>query len=322
MSKIHRYTDNEIQWMMYYSQAEQWTDLKAFFKAFNDKFNLTLSDSALMTYVSKHGINVRTVEKDKSYTNEQTEWIEQNLSNGVFNDYKHFTDIFNAVFGTHTNYRSMKSFMNKRGWYLQTKHNQQIFTKEQERWLRQNYVRYNVLKDLTEQFNNVFGTEYKYTRLQHYLSKNGLRKSDRVSGGKVGAQKQVGKPRKSGECPIGTIRYNAYGNPFIKVMLCEGSSHVVNSGKSGMREPFWKPLQKKIWEDHFGEVPKGYVVVSLNGDSSDEDINHIGIIDKRMRAVMGKKGWWTTHPIITGDGVMWCNLYATAKDHGVKFDRK
>ena len=100
-------------------------------------------------------------------------------------------------------------------------------------------------------------------------------------------------------------------------MLCNGNSRADKDNCHSYKEPFWKPLQKKVWEDHYGDVPEGYVVCSLNGNLCDTDINNIGIIDRRGTAMLGKNQWWTDNRVLTANGVQWCNLYMTAKDNGV-----
>ena len=322
MSKIrHCYTEKEIQWMMYYGQCKRWKHIGEFCDAFNKKFDLTIDRRAFETYLRRHGISVNADSKDALYTEEQVSWIEQNLSNGLFDDLKHFTDTFNAIFNESKGYNTMSVYLYKHGLKLQTKRNRRRYTDEQIKWLKVNSGKYSTFQDCVDDFNNLFGTEHSFERLRSYCISNGWCERKKKTDSNRGQWKKGGTHQE--ECPIGTIRYQN-NKPYIKVKMCNGKSRAEseNNQHHGLKEPFWKPLQKKIWEDHYGEVPKGYVVCSLNGDRADENIKNIGIIDKRYTGVMGSKGWWTENSVITGDGVMWCNLYATAKDHGVKFNRR
>ena len=68
--------------------------------------------------------------------------------------------------------------------------------------------------------------------------------------------------------PIGTISYKN-GVAYIKTKVSDGTNR-------GFVEPYWTVLKKKIWEDNFGKVPKGYCVVSLT-NNQDEAYNLIPI---------------------------------------------
>ena len=87
----------------------------------------------------------------------------------------------------------------------------------------------------------------------------------------------------------------------------DGYNCGTNNGHS-YKEPYWKALQKKIWEDNYGEVPEGYEVCCLTGNPDDTDPSHLYAIDRRLKARMAKNGWWTTEKHITLTGIKWCEL--------------
>lgn len=312
----HNYTDEQKHWLMYHSQSQRWANIREFCNAFNKQFGLDIEFKSLDCYIRRHGISVNADSKDALYTEEQVRWIESNLSNGLFDDLKHFVDTFNAIFNENKGYNTISCYLYKNGLSLQTKRNRRKYTDEQIEWLKRNSGKYDTFKDCVDDFNNLFGTEHSYERLRSYCISNGWCKSGSKKDANRGQFKQGGTHQK--ECPIGTIKYQN-NKPYIKVMMCNGKSRAESKDNQhhGLKEPFWKPLQKKIWEDHYGEVPKGFIVCSLNGNREDTDIRNIGIIDKRYTGVMGSHGWWTENSVITGDGVQWCNLYAVAKDHSV-----
>lgn len=195
-------------------------------------------------------------------------------------------------------------------------------------WLVRHFNDYDLdFVSMANDFNAIFNTNYSNVRIAKHCER-GLKiheprkkcgnKEIKSAGENQFTNKgqfQTGKTNNRG-LPVGTIRYNSDGRPFIKVLENDGRSGKL-SGRKGhnYKEPWWMPLQKKIWVDHYGEVPDGYVVISLNGNPNDTDIKNIGIIDKRGTAVMAKKGWWTDNTVITADGAQWCNLYYTAKDN-------
>ena len=252
------------------------------------------------------------------FTADQLKWIFENLDAGVFKSQKHFTDVFNAIFNTDITYSSMNQMLYRRGWSVKTQHNTNQWTKEQDEWLIKNYVSYNrdfvlMAKDFNAEFNS---DKSSCCITKHCERSLGIHKPRKKQGQINKGTFKKGVPHTK-ELPVGTIRYNNDGRPFIKVELCNGRNVHAERGGHNYKEPYWKPLQKKIWEDCYGPVPEGYVVCSLNGDPNDTNIENIGIVDKRGTAVMAKKGWWTDNTKFTKTGTQWCNLYYTAKDNGV-----
>ena len=61
--------------------------------------------------------------------------------------------------------------------------------------------------------------------------------------------------------PIGTIVSTEDGFPVIKVTAKR-----------------WMRLQRYIWEQHHGEIPKGMIVTFLDGDHSNMDIGNLALI--------------------------------------------
>lgn len=252
------------------------------------------------------------------YTVEQSAWIKENVRAIEWRNTKHFADTFNALFGTEKKAQAINCYLNRNGMQLLTNKTAEHYTPEMDKWLVDNYNRFNGnFVELTDYFNSRFGTDYSNCRLMKRCERTlkihkPKSKKNMKNSGKFKADVSNGRG-----LPIGTIRYNSDGRPFIKVLESDGKSGSSRCRGHNYREPWWMPLQKKIWVDHFGDVPQGYEVVSLNGDPNDTDIRNIGIIDRRGKAVMAKKGWWTDNRVITGDGVQWCNLYYTAKDNGI-----
>lgn len=268
------------------------------------------------------------------FTDEQLTWIHDNLDVGIFRNQTHFTDVFNALFGTSVSRESMCMALCRRGWKLTTKQNTSKWTAEMDAWIEEHYEEYECdFVTMAKDFNELFGTDKSNCVITKRLERRGIHKPRPKASFKKEPQpksKSDAKPRRPyrnkgmfvkgqksvrGELPVGTIRYNSDGRPFIKVMLCNGNAgHDANTGHN-YREPFWKPLQKKIWEDHYGEVPNGYIVCSLNGDPNCTDIDKIGLIDKRGTARMAKNKWWGIDNLtIKKTAIEWCNLNYAMQD--------
>lgn len=258
------------------------------------------------------------------YTDEEKRWLKENAVSHEWKNTKEFTDVFNNLFNRNTNPRAIIVWLGKNKVSIKTSHTVSKYTKDMDDWLLDNYPKYHSFVELSNKFNERFGTDYSNCRIAKHCerflkihnpvkrSEEGLKKSKYVNTGMF--TKDV--PGHNA-LPIGTIRYNSDGRPFIKVKESDGLAGPKSGQGHNYREPYWKPLQKKIWEDYYGEVPEGYIVCSLTNDPNDTNIHNIGIIDKRGTSVMAKKGWWTDNRVITGDGVEWCNLYYLLKDQDV-----
>lgn len=312
---MKKYTAEQASWIKENATAKAWGNAHAFAEAFNAQFEDSRTVSSLLSYMQKRGIKFFSENK---MTSEQMDWITENVQIIEWRNTKHFTDTFNALFGTHKSAEAMNSYLFNNGLHIRSKRTTCHYTDEMNEWLVEKYPDYECdFVQMAKDFNEKFGTDYSNCRIAKHCE-GGLkihkpRKKEPQF--KNNGQFKKGMTNNRG-LPVGTIRYNSDGRPFIKVLESDGKSKGDSRGHN-YREPWWMPLQKKIWVDHFGDVPQGYEVVSLNGDPNDTDIRNIGIIDRRGKAVMAKKGWWTDNRVITGDGVQWCNLYYTAKDNGI-----
>jgi len=252
----------------------------------------------------------------RKYTDEQLRWIEDNLDAGVFRNQRHFTDVFNALFETDVTYPAMSAMLYLRGWSVKTKHNTPQWTEEMDAWLKAKYD--DVGPDFTaiaDAFNLAFSTSKSNCCIAKHLQRMGVHDPAPKKGLKNRGCFEKGRPSYRGELPIGTIRYNSDGRPFVKVMLAEGR-YAESKGKGhNYREPFWKPLQKKIWEDNYGEVPEGHIVCCLSGDPDERDPTQLCLLDRRGMARMAKNGWWDIDNVeITRTAAAWCNLFYTLQD--------
>lgn len=274
--------------------------------------------------------------RPNKYTEEQKTWIAENYNIRVWKNKKEFTDVFNILFKSNMTEAYMNKYLYENNFSILSAQNIDNYTQEMKDWLTDNYANYNSFVDLAYDFNRIFHVNYSNCRLAKYCQRHlKIHTPKPKSALNNGAKPHQGGNRyanagmfKSGErncyhnLPVGTLRYNSDGRPFIKVKEDDGKNSANFRSQRGHNfvEPYWKPLQKKIWEDHYGPVPEGFVICSLNKNPLDENIDHIGCLDKRGTARMAKHEWWTDNVEITRLGVMWCNLYYLLKDRGVKLD--
>lgn len=250
------------------------------------------------------------------FSKEQAEWIRENASCGFFRDKKHFLSVFNAIFSDNRTLDGMTNYLRRNNITVITKVNTRKMPDEQTQWLKKHCCDYEVFADLVRAFNDQFDTNIGYPNLARRCVTLGLREYDSERQKRNTGQFVKGKKYGAEECEIGTIRYNKQRNMcFIKVQMCKGKFR--DTSGHDLKEPFWRPLQDKIWEDHFGNIPVGYMACPLNCNPYEDDIKNIGLIDKRGKAIMSRKGWWSENSTFTAVAVMWCNLWFVAKDHNV-----
>lgn len=172
------------------------------------------------------------------------------------------------------------------------------FTTEQEQWLRENYRNAPTYQNLTLCFNEKFSTARSVSMIREKCIKRlGLKGMQNPS--KYGIKQKE-------QLPVGTIR-KSQNATYIKVKLA------FNADMTGYQEPFWLPLQKKIYQDAYGEINPGFMVCFLDGNHENFSLDNLYPIDRKISAVMSKNGWWTDNKELTLAAIRWCELYYAIK---------
>lgn len=336
---MRAYPAEQVEWIKNHSQSEEWENMKAFADAFNSRFGLNKSCSALNTVLNRHHIVLNSKMNNSRMSEKQLEWIKDNLDVGVFRNQQHFTDVFNAIFNKNLTRQAMSSILYHRGWSVKTKHNTNHWTAEMDEWLHEKYSDYNYdFVELAGGFNKEFGTDKSAGCITKHLERMGVhtpRKKqslqrkvvsrsgnpDRIYRNKGMFAK--GKPSAStdNQLPVGTIRITQMNHvriPFVKVQLCNGDSGQMCSRGHNYKRPWWIPLKEKIWMEAHGDIPDGYCVVCLDNNQMNCDQSNLALLDKRGTAIMASHGWWMPDKVLTQSAITWCNLYLIAKDAGIQ----
>ena len=74
--------------------------------------------------------------------------------------------------------------------------------------------------------------------------------------------------------PVGTEVVDSYG--YVKVKVAEPKS--------------WRFKHHMVWEQHHGEIPRGYSVTFRDGNKSNLDINNLALVSKAMILKMNQYG--------------------------------
>lgn len=285
-----RYTDAQVMWLEANANSRVWESRAEFRDAFNDTFGTSVTEYQFNNLVLYYGIKICTRQNESYFTEEQKQWLIQGAQSGFFNNCKHLTDTYNALFKECRVPANIYSYLHQWGVSLNSKY---TYTDEMDSWLKDHYLSYESADDATSAFNKAFGTTRAPAAVASHCSRTlGLRrKSTRFKKG------TVSKCTK----PIGTISARQRGD-WIK------------TGNDGKKSD-WIRLQRFVWEQHYGKVPDGYCVIPLNGDAHDCSIENLTAIDRRATPTMAKYEWWKIdNPEIKRTAVQWCNLYCAEKD--------
>lgn len=144
---------------------------------------------------------------------------------------------------------------------------------------------------LTELLNTHFGTSLTISQVRVY------KKNHHISSGLDGRFKKGRIPPNKGikgvcaaGCEKGWFQKGELPHNHKPV----GSERIDN--KDGYllvktKEPnIWKLKHRIIWEQYYGPVPSGMIVIFLDGDKLNIDINNLGLIDKKTNVRMNQLG--------------------------------
>lgn len=235
----------------------------------------------------------------RGYSDEQINWLKKNAI--YFSSYRNLRKVFNERFGCGKSTGAIQQFVTRRlDIHLVTDKLAEHFSDEETKWLIDNYSLVKSYVELTYQFNDLFDRNKSRQAIYDkcsLLGLSGMPNSGRFKPGNVKEQ-----------CPIGTVRTSTNGNTYIKVKDSQGSK------MTGYSEPYWLPIQKKIWQDHFGEVPEGKMIIFLDGNHENLELDNLYCIDRHISACMASNGWYTNSKDHTRAAIMLCELLFGLKD--------
>ena len=69
-----------------------------------------------------------------------------------------------------------------------------------------------------------------------------------------------------------------------------------------------------IWEEHYGPIPKGYMVLFVDRNFENFDISNLRCVPKKYMSLLSRSKWMTGDPEIFDTGIAWCQLYFALKE--------
>lgn len=221
------------------------------------------------------------------FTAEQDEWIKAHYNDKPLTE---LVVLFNEKFSQSRSYNVFKQRCRKT---LHLKHYTAgecwEWLDEHDEWLRANIDRYS-RKELTDAFNKRFDKHKSEDSIKIRCNKVlGIRFSDNRE--RYLSAKRVVRQ------PIGTLIHRKNGQWVVKV----GTHQYEQAGRY-------------YWEQEHGEIPKGYQVVHLDHDISNNNIDNLYCTTGKVIREMSKNSWWFNNPLLTLTALKYCELHYLLKE--------
>ena len=151
--------------------------------------------------------------------------------------------------------------------------------------------------ELTNALNKAFSTGHTAGSVRTTLKNMGILKSKETRARNCAMRAK----------PIGSAKIIG-GYRYIKVRKSSGG--------------FYKDWEREIclvYKNAYGDIPEGYMVVTLNGDKLDARPENLALISKKVAARMANghgKSFWSNSADITKAGIAVCELDQALSDVG------
>lgn len=167
-------------------------------------------------------------------------------------------------------------------------------------WLRSN-IQSHSYSELAQVFREYFGVSVTDSAILHICLKNGITHGRKGEIGFVKGQHNAF----SAVNPIGHECTDSRGRVWVKVSdnVTQGGNWLTN----------YRQKNRVVYEQHRGTIPKGFLVVHLDGNKQNCSIENLCIIDRKTNMLMNNNKWFSTNANVTLTAIMWCKLYFALK---------
>ena len=109
------------------------------------------------------------------------------------------------------------------------------------------------------------------------------------------------------------------GEPIGSAKIIGGYRYIKVRKSSGGFYKDWEREICLVYKNAYGDIPEGYMVVTLNGDKLDACPENLALISKKVAARMANghgKSFWSNSADITKAGIAVCELDQALSDVG------
>ena len=162
------------------------------------------------------------------------------------------------------------------------------YTKEEDEWILKNYPALGA-KIAFSEFQKVFGNRHT---LESFKSR---RRDLKIHVTEERWREACLNNGQRSNVPVGTIVKRGRGENWIKV----------SDGTKG-----WIPLKQHL----VGKQPEGMGIVHLDGNKSNDSIDNLAVINRKVSARMSHNKFWSENAVITATAIKCCELESLLND--------
>lgn len=178
-------------------------------------------------------------------------------------------------------------------------------------------------KELTERFNEKFGTNKGVRAIKSYCNNRGYNSSSdgRFHDGNVSWQTGLrGEDFKSHYTEESYQRMRRAVEEAKKTrkigdeIVVDGVPWIVTSLDYGV--PFHErrqPKRRVVWEQLHGAIPKDHCIICLDGNPMNCDPSNLYCMPTCFRPILAKNKWWFGNAELTLAAIKWCELFYVLK---------
>ncbi len=187
------------------------------------------------------------------------------------------------------------------------------YTTDQEIFL-QKYVPSHSRQEICDEFNKRFGTERNINQLAKKYGRMGLTNGidTKFQKGKQPHENSKATQFKKGLHPMNLAEI---GTEVCKIdKRCNKKYYYIKVAHPNV----WKQKQNWVYEEEYGEIPQGSIVIFLDGDSTNFNISNLKCITKKEHVIINNRGLRCDDADITLAGVQLAKMYSKLYDssHG------
>ena len=198
-------------------------------------------------------------------------------------------------------------------------------------WVLERFESAESIKDLLAEYNEAHGTDIGYRTFKGFCQRQGLRKSRLTAEqdafiremypmlGTVALTEAFNERFYTGKTP--RQMRSLVGNRGLKILdediyrrcrnECRDRKYEIGEMTQGWQQPYVKVgenkfvrIERYLWEQKNGEIPKGYRVIHLDGNSENYNIENLQAIPSAYCAKLCRNKLYSHHPLITKGAIM------------------
>lgn len=256
------------------------------------------------------------------YTKEQVDYV-RSIAKGRYND--EITEMFNKKFNTNKTVKQISSMKKNFGitsgeLRKRRSNKRRLFIEEQERFIRENVKgRYN--DELTELLNEKFNTKFTVEQVKGFKNRNKI--SSGITCRFEKGHKPWNKNLKGLDIGGKETRFKKGHQPLNYRPV--GSERTIKDGYIEIKvaDPnVWKLKHNVIWEEAYGKIPDGHVLVFLDSNRLNVTLENLALISRAELARMNQNNLFSEDPELTLAGITLVRLNKKIYDASLLGDNK